>query len=121
MIKLKFKVNCIEGEYCFVFDYENKNYIVNTNINGLVNVEEELKTELVNEFIYNLNEATIEKWDRHYDGVNKIEDGIKWSVKYYKDESEYVSDGLESYEPYKFEYLIKAIKICDKQIEYFGW
>ena len=122
MIELEFTINCLDGRYCFsckndeCFDYET-----DTDINGLENIQGQLDKEKTVEFMKYLNEAEIEKWDKEYSGENLIEDGIEWSVKYICDEKEYISQGKESYEPYRFESLIKAIKIADKQLEYFGW
>lgn len=122
MIELEFKIDCLDGRYCFSCRCdEDLDYSVDTDIAGLESVEAKLDQEKISEFSKCLDEADIEKWDRSYSGENEIEDGIRWSLKYTKDGKEYFTDGRESFEPYCFENLIKAIKLCDRQIEYFGW
>ena len=122
MIELEFKIDCLDGKYCFLCKCERSlQYCVETDINGLNCLEAEADEKMTNEFISHLNEAQIEKWDAEYSGENLIEDGIEWSVRYLKEDKEYLSKGKESFEPYNFESLLKAIKVCDKQLEYFGW
>ena len=122
MMELEFTIVCLDGRYCFSCKAEESfNYETDTDINGLECVQGELDEEKANEFVKLINEAEIEKWDREYCGENPIEDGIEWSLKYINNDKEYMSCGKESFEPYRFEYLLKAIKLCDKQLEYFGW
>ena len=122
MIKLEFKIDCLDGKYYFdCACNEELIYNVDTSINSLNNIEGQLSDEDKEKFLSLINEAQIEKWDRNYTGISLIDDGIRWSVKYLNNDKEYVSDGVESYEPYSFRKLIEAIMICDKQLSYFGW
>ena len=122
MIELEFKIDCLDGRFCFLCKNDEAfSYEVETDISGLSCVDGELDQKQSEEFMKYLNEAQIEKWDRKYCGENPIEDSIKWSVRYISDDKEYLTEGEESFEPYNFECLLKAIKIADKQLEYFGW
>ena len=122
MIELEFTINCLDGRYCFSCRNDGCiSYEVDTDINSLECVQGELGQQQTEEFLKYLNEAQIEKWDAEYSGDNLIEDGIEWSLKYLNEDKEYQVSGKESFEPYNFEYLLKAIKIADKQLEYFGW
>ena len=122
MNELQFRIDCLDGSYCFSCRKENNLvYDTDTNIEGLENVQGELDEARTDEFEKYLKEAQIEKWDEEYSGENLIEDGIRWSLVYIDENRELKCRGIESFEPYNFEYLLKAIKLCDKQLEYFGW
>ncbi len=122
MKELQFRIDCLDGSYCFSCRKEdNLIYDTDTNIKGLENVQGELDQAGTAEFMKCLEKAQIGKWDEEYRGDNPIEDGISWSLVCIDEEREIKSSGIESFEPYCFEYLLKAIKLCDKQLEYFGW
>jgi len=120
MNNLRFIFNCLEGKY--EFNCEIKDTVIfsiETDIEGLESKEGELDIDLSKKFFEEVNNAQIEKWDRHYSAINPIENGVKWYVKYVSDDKEYVSDGEESYEPYNYEHLISAIMLCDDKASYF--
>ncbi len=122
MMELEFTIVCLDGRYCFSCrSDECLGYETDTDINGLECIQGQLDEEKAAEFLKLIKEAEIEKWEKEYSGENPIEDGIEWSIKYMKDDKEYMSCGKESFEPYRFENLLKAIKLCDRQLEYFGW
>ena len=119
MFKLNFEIGCPDGKYAFYCVCDEKlEYKVETDIAGLECKEGAISSD---EFIKLVDDAMIEKWDRRYTGENLIEDGIIWNLVYEKDNYKYETEGYESYEPYNFEYLLSAIKLCDTQLEYFGW
>ena len=119
MFKLNFEIDCPDGKYAFYCVCDEKlEYKVETDILGLDSKEGEISSD---RFIRMLNDANIERWDRKYSGDNLIEDGIIWKLIYETDDRKYETEGYESYEPYNFEYLLSAIKLCDTQLEYFGW
>lgn len=121
-MELEFTIVCLDGRYCFSCKTgECLNYETDTDINGLECIQGQLDEEKTTEFMKLINEAGIERWDKEYGGEHLIQDGIEWNLKYISDEKEYYSCGKESFELYRFEYLLKAIKLCDRQLEYFGW
>ena len=119
MFKLNFRIDCPDGKYAFDCDCNEKvEYKVESDIPGLENTAGEIMPDAFSSLV---EKATIEKWDREYSGSSLIEDEIIWNLEYIKENRIYRVKGHESYEPYNFEYLLNAIKLCDKQLEYFGW
>ena len=118
MKKLEYTVNCLDGVYCFVAEFEdNVLFSVDSTIESISQKNGELDAEKSRIFIDEINKAEIERWDKEYYG-QEIEDGIRWTIRYFVEDKEYVSKGFESYQPYNYEHLIKAILMCDKESEY---
>ena len=120
MNKLEYQINCLDGVYNFAAEYDDVViFNIETNIEKLNSFSGELDDASSKLFIEYLNKAQIEKWDREYKAeLSEIEDGIRWEIRYLKDEKEYVSCGEESYQPYNYEELISAIRLCDKENDY---
>lgn len=116
MNSLYFRFTCLEGNYEFRADFDDKKgtYSIETDIAELENKSGDLPEE----FISQLNNAEIEKWDKRYDG-QRIEDGTSWRVSYIKDDKTYISSGEESYYPYNYNNFLEAIKMCDEKAVYF--
>ena len=120
MKKLEYTINCLDGVYCFVAEFEDSViFNVDSTVEAVSSKSGELDAQKSKLFIEEINSSQIDKWDRKYnvDGTD-IEDGIRWSIRYLDGEKEYLSDGLESYQPYNYEHLVKAILLCDQESEY---
>lgn len=118
MNKLTYNFHCLDGYYHLevTFGLDKLNFLVETSIDGLVNNEGELSS---NDFINQLNEANLESWNKEYNAYGtSIEDATTFDVTLEKDGKTYSSKGEESYEPYKYELLIKALMILDPQSKY---
>ncbi len=120
MNKLEYHVDCLDGVYDLTAEFSDAvTYSVDTDIASLKSFSGELDADTGRIFMEEIEKAQIERWDREYAAyLSKIEDGIRWEVRYLKGEEEYVSKGEESYTPYGFEHLVKAVLICDKDSEY---
>lgn len=120
MDQLLFRFTCLDGAYDFAaeFDSNELHYEIQSTIPELYSLSGTLdETET---FLKELDLAQIEKWDRRYSAEGTpIEDAVKWQVKLIKDNKEYVTEGEESYEPYRYEHLISALMCCDEKAEYF--
>ena len=120
MDQLLFHFACLDGTYDFEAQftadelrYETKSTI--PELESLSGVLEETES-----FRKELELAEIEKWDRKYPAMGTpIEDAVKWQVKLIKDGKEYVTEGEESYEPYRYEHLVKALMCCYGKAEYY--
>ena len=120
MKQLNFVFDCLDGKYEFVGKLDDVLvYTVETNIVGFNDIEGELDKETSDLFLKKLEMANIDKWDRQYSGENSIEDAVYWYVKYKDGDKIYVSSGEESFEPYNYEHLIEALKLCDDKADYF--
>lgn len=122
MNSLHFKFSCLDGNYSFsaLYDKGILCYIVQTNIPGLSNKVEEISDDRLGEFLLELEKAHIEKWDKKYlSNGNGIEDATSWKVQYFNNEMEYTSYGEETFEPYDYNHLIKALIVCDNKATYF--
>ena len=120
MNRLEYRFSCLDGNYFFVCEMSDTAvFKIETDIPELENKEGQLDDEKKEAFIKELKEAGIERWESNYHGDSAIEDAVKWYVKYNEDDREYVSDGEESFEPYNYEHLIRALMICDEKAEYF--
>ncbi len=123
MNRLEYHFDCLDGRCLFIceFDGTSLSYDLESTIEELPAKAGELakeESELFNKYI---NDAKIPSWDASYaPTLSGIEDGIKWKVKLHLDGKEYVSKGEESYEPYGYEELIKALKLCIDKAEYFA-
>ena len=109
-MKLIFNFKCLDGEYELVIN--EFDYVVNSTISCF-----ESKTGTIidkGKFIELINKANIKAWDKEYKG-ELIEDSIEWSI----DCDGYQSKGYESYEPYNYNYLIKAISLIESNASYF--
>lgn len=120
MNKLEYRITCLDGVYDFVAEYgDSVLFNVETDIASLKSFSGELDDEKSRQFIEDVEKAQIERWDREYAAdLSGIEDGITWKLTCLKDGIEYVSSGEESYQPYNYEYLIRAIMLCDPESEY---
>ena len=113
-MKLTYNFKCLDGEYKLIV--ENNEYVVETNIycfSSKVGTIDNIEL-----FIDLINKAKIENWDKEYLGET-VEDYIEWSIEYIKDDKIYKSNGLESYEPYNYNYLIEAFKLIESNADYF--
>ena len=121
MKHLELTCTCLEGNYTFTADTVNGRivYSVITDIENLASLEGRLGFLKSRKFSKLLDKTQIEKWDSEYTGESGIEDAVKWKVSWKDDEKEYSSKGEESYYPYNWEYLLEAIALCDRNIEYF--
>lgn len=120
MRKLEFRFDCLDGQY--VFDCEADQvltYQIETDIEGLSSFSGDLDEEKTAAFFAELELSKLKSWEREYRGENLIEDSTHWSVRYFAEDKEYVSEGYESFEPYNYEHLIRALMICDEKAEYF--
>lgn len=120
MDQLLFRFECLDGVYAYEaqFDSNELHYEIQSTIPELESLSGTLnETET---FLKQLDLAQIEKWDRRYQAAGTpIEDAVKWQVKLIRDGKEYVTEGEESYEPYRYEHLIRALMCCDEKAEYF--
>ena len=119
MDQLLVRFVCLDGTYDFAaqFDANELHYEIQSTIPGLESLSGTADAE---SFMKQLDLAEIEKWDRSYEADGTpIEDAVKWQVKLVKDGREYVTEGEESYEPYRYEHLIKALMCCDEKAGYF--
>lgn len=121
MKSLKFVFDCLEGKYEFnAQGDDNLEFSIDSTIETLESFEGELDVNKTKLFFDEIDLANIKKWQRRYDcNLTPIEDAVKWYVKYIEDDKEYVSEGEESYEPYEYNHLIEAIKLCDDKADYF--
>ena len=121
MKSLKFVFDCLEGKYEFNAQSDNNLvFSIDSTIETLESFEGELDVNKTKLFFDEIDLANIKKWQRRYDSnLTPIEDAVKWYVKYIEDDKEYVSEGEESYEPYEYNHLIEAIKLCDDKADYF--
>ena len=121
MTKLQFHFECLDGNYFYVAEADRATtYTITTDIPELEEKTGELDEKATNEFLKELELAQIERWDRHFTAEqSEIEDAVKWSLTYENENGVYKSDGVESYEPYTYEHLIRALILCDKNAEYF--
>jgi len=119
MNKILYEFSCLDGKYIFnaEFNEEFVKYEIETDIEGLENITADLSDDLVKEFNQYILDANIDKWEKEYFGENNIEDATKWVVRYFVDDKEFVSKGEETYWPYNYELLIKAIKLCDNKAD----
>ena len=108
-MKLTYEFNCLDGDYKLIV--EDDLFVVESTIECFESRQGKVD---INEFNKYLLLAKIEAWDKEYLG-EEIEDGIKWSVNY----NGHISRGLETYEPYGYEYLIKAISLIEENADYF--
>ena len=109
-MKLLYNFKCLDGEYELIVD--DRNYIVNSTISCF-----ETRTGVIEDadkFNDLINKANIKSWDKEYKG-ELITDSIEWSIEY----DGYKSRGYETYEPYNYDYLIEAIKLIEKNGDYF--
>ena len=120
MNRLEYHFDCLDGRYFCVCEYDDFSFAYNieTSLPGFENKQGILKEDEAVLFKEKVNRASIESWDKHY-GVASIEDGIKWKVKYIKEDMEYVSDGYETYEPYGYEAFMEALGIIEDKAAYF--
>ena len=120
MDQLLFHFACLDGTYDFEaqFNADGLHYEIQSTIPELDSLSGSLdETET---FRKELELAQIEKWDRNYPAEGTpIEDAVKWQVRLIRDDREYVTEGEESYEPYRYEHLIRALMCCDEKAEYF--
>ena len=120
MDQLLFHFECLDGTYDFraEYDADQLRYEVESTIPELQNLSGTLDDP--KEFMKELDLAEIEKWDRYCQATGTpIEDAVKWQVKLIRGGQEYVTEGEESYEPYRYEHLIKALLSCDPEAGYF--
>lgn len=119
MNSLYFRFTCLEGNYEFRADFKGKNgtFSIETDIAELENKSGDLPVNFISE----LDQAQIEKWDKRYEGENGVEDATSWRVSFVKDDKTYISSGEESYIPYNYSQLIEAIKLCDDKADYFAY
>ena len=118
MFELEYCFECLNGKY--FLNVKEDNYEISTDIAELENKEGLLTEAENNAFQKQLNKAGIEKWDKEYPASgNRIEDAVKWSVRYTAEGKEYFSTGEESYEPYTYNELIRALMIIDEKAQYF--
>ena len=120
MDQLLFRFTCLDGTYGFEaqFNSDELHYDVQSTIPELDSLSGTLENPET--FLKELELAEIEKWDRNYSADGSlIEDAVKWQVKLVRDEKEYVTEGEESYEPYRYEHLVRALMCCDEKAEYF--
>lgn len=120
MKKLEYTINCLDGVYCFVAEItDNVLFNIESNIEKVQSKAGELDQEKSKLFIEEINKAEIAKWDKEYKAEgSEIEDGISWSISFLDEDKEYISQGRESYQPYNYEHLVKAILLCDQESEY---
>lgn len=122
MNRLEFHFDCLDGRCLFIceFDKSTLNYDLESTIEELPACAGELSAadcELFNKYIA---QANIPSWEKEYmPALSRIEDGVRWKVKLFLDQKEYVSKGEESYEPYGYKDFIKALKLCVSKADYF--
>ena len=120
MNQLLFHFECLDGTYDFEaqFDTNGLHYETGSTIPELESLSGTLNDP--EDFLKELDLAQIEKWDRSYPAAGTpIEDAVKWQVKLVLDGREYVTEGEESYEPYRYEHLVRTLMCCDGKAEYF--
>ena len=122
-MKLEYYFDCLDGQYRFTGELSEG--VLFYNIDSSIAEFESRQGRLSNEdsevFIRLLHRAGIEKWDERYEAQGEgIEDAISWKVKLTDEEGSYVSQGEESFEPYGYEYLITALKLCEEKADYFA-
>ena len=123
MNRIEFHFDCLDGRYFFtaVEDDGIIRFISESTIAELESSEGELSKEDSELFVKRIDEAGIERWEKEYRPVlSKIEDGVKWKVILYRNEKEYVSKGEETYEPYGYDKLIDALRLCEGKASYFS-
>jgi len=119
MNNLIFNFECLDGTYTLTTSFDQTlEYNVETSIEGFNNISGVLDGSKTNEFIELIKNAHIENWDKEYLGEG-IEDACKWEVELSLDNKKYGSVGLESFEPYNYGYLIKAISLIEENSDYF--
>ena len=120
MNKMEYTINCLDGTYELTVEYDDTViYSVDTNIETMQSFSGELDADQSKAFIEEIEKAGIERWDREYNAeLSEIEDGITWQMRYLKDGKEYVSEGVESYQPYGYEHLVNAIQLLDEKSGY---
>ncbi len=122
MNRLEYHFDCLDGRCLFVceFDELTLSYDLESTIEEIPARSGELSREDLEKFDKLINAARIESWEKEYkNDFLAIEDGIRWKVKYHKDNKEYVSCGQETYEPYGYEEFINALKLCVDKADYF--
>ena len=122
MNRLEYQFDCLDGHYFFTGEWdETLRYEIRSDIEGFNDLEGELSAEKTKTFLEKLNEASIEKWDRHYlPETQGIEDAVRWKVKLVNKDKEYVSEAEESFEPYGYDSLIEALKLIEEKAGYFS-
>ena len=120
MNKMEYTINCLDGTYELTVEYDDTViYSVDTNIETMQSFSGELDADQSKAFIEEIKKAGIERWDREYNAeLSEIEDGITWQMRYLRDGKEYVSKGVESYQPYGYEHLVNAIQLLDEKSGY---
>ena len=119
MRRLEYHFSCLDGSYFLLCEIDDKlSFTIETDIAGFENRGGELDEETSTKFVKLLDEAQIEKWERSYTGSD-IEDAISWKLKYVKEDKEYVSEAIETCEPYNYEKLIEALKLLEDKADYF--
>ena len=120
MKKLEYTVNCLDGVYTIVCEFDDVvDYVIETNIESLSSKQGQLNEELNKVFIDNIDKANIKSWDLQYNPTDStIEDAIDWQIVYFDNDKEYKSCGTESYQPYNYEYIVEAILLCDEDSAY---
>ena len=122
MNRLEYCFDCLDGRYVFTAVNEDGiiRYTIESTIAGLESKEGELSESTGKAFIEAVDSAKIESWDRVYGPESAgIEDAVKWKTVLIRDDKEYVTKGEESYEPYGYEHLIAALKLCEEKADYF--
>ena len=122
MNRLEFYFNCLDGHYFCVCEADGPSFIysVETDIPGLSDKSGELSEEEARAFSYEIASAGIRGWNRYYLPEQEgIEDAVKWKVRLYEEDKEYVSSGEESYEPYGYEHLIGALQLFEEGADLF--
>ena len=120
VIRLVYQITCLDGVYSFTAEATDVvRFEVETDIAKLQSFSGELNARNSRLFREELEKAGIERWDKEYEADQSvIEDGISWQLHYLKGDKEYVSKGVESYQPYGYEHLVKAILLCDEHNDY---
>jgi len=119
---LNYHFECLDGKCSFICEFDEElDLIVESTIPEIENKHIYIEERDTEKFIEELKKAEIEKWYRHYrNNGNGIEDAARWKVEYRTDQDKlFKSSGEESFEPYNYNHLIRALMIADKQAEYF--
>ena len=122
MERLIYHFKCLDGVCDFTGTCENDvlDYAFDSTIAEIPSRSGQLDKEQTARFLKELDEANIERWEKEYEpDLTPIEDAVRWELEYEKDSRSFSSKGEETYEPYGYEHLIKAMMICDQAASYF--
>lgn len=109
MSKLEYSFKSLDGQYHILISIDETKiaYKVETDIAYLANKEGNIDSK---NFLDYLDKAHIDLWKTEDINGSCIEDSTSFILFY----NNHTVTGYESYEPYGYEYLIKALMLCDE-------